>query len=125
MAVLTVPRTPTVVRDAVRLGMRGIAMHLNELVPDEMHRGVEVRQRLLYPVEESLDRALVRGVVVVGSGPVARPDELDVHSVDAPRVADEDVPNLLLRHEFVNIHDHVGYAAQRERSRWSEQRERK
>ncbi len=92
---------PAMVRDAVRLGVRGVTIDLDELVADEVHRRVEVREGFLDPGEEPLEVALVRAVVVVRVRVVGGAHELDVHAIDPSRVSDEHVTDRLLVQEVL------------------------
>lgn len=101
------------IRDAVRLSVRDVTLDVDELVADEMHGRVEVRQGVADPVEEPVDIAAERPVVVVGVGGIARADEVEIEAVDSSGVAEQDVTDLLPGDELVGVdrHGRVGYGA--------------
>jgi aryl-alcohol dehydrogenase-like predicted oxidoreductase len=106
---LAVTRRPTVVGDAVGLGSSAVAVDLDELLAEEVHGRVEVREGLLHPVGELLPSAAERAVIVERAGVVAGQHELPVHAVDAARVAREHVADLGLCDEVIEGHGCVQY----------------
>ena len=74
-----------VVRVAVRLAVRDVAVDLDAALPEEVVRDREVRQHGQHPVGELDTIAAERVVVVEAVGPVARHDQLMIEPVGAAR----------------------------------------
>lgn len=86
----------------VSLALGPVAVDLDELMTDKVHRALKTDEADLQASERGLDRADAQPTAVCGAGNEQRGDAFQLPRIDTTRVAQEDIANSSTVDEFTH-----------------------